>query len=317
MFCDIVFSNENEKLISWLEGLEETCKKRIFENRTKWFENDLEEHDIENYLTSPYKIFKSGKQYVMRVNVPTIMEKCELKIYDENEAEVQPEELKENTSIVTILEFKGIRCSVRSFQFEIETKQMLVVAPMKLFEKCMIHVAGTAAPQQSLITDNSKQTTLISQLAPETNLERIEDTSTNQNIKHNEMDLPEIPSRHMAYEPQELLIKQEESVIVNLGSDKELVSDKELGSDKELVEIDFDLDQLETKDTVHLKKRDDVYYKMYKDAKRKAREAKILALSNYLEAKRIKTTYLLDDDISDEEDDENMEEEMNQLSSQM
>ncbi len=59
---------------------------------------------------------------------------------------------------------------------------------------------------------------------------------------------------------------------------------------------------------VQLKKRDDVYYKMYKEAKQKAREAKMIALSNYLEAKRIKMTYLLNDEVSDESDLEDLEE---------
>ena len=43
---------------------------------------------------------------------------------------------------------------------------------------------------------------------------------------------------------------------------------------------------------------------MYKDAKKKAREAKLLALSNYLEAKRIKDTYMLEDNSDDENEED-------------
>jgi hypothetical protein len=73
-------------------------------------------------------------------------------------------------------------------------------------------------------------------------------------------------------------------------------------NETELCEIDLDLDKIESNETVQLKKRNDVYYKMYKDAKQKAREAKMIALSNYLEAKRIKNTYLLEDSSEDESD---------------
>jgi hypothetical protein len=59
--------------------------------------------------------------------------------------------------------------------------------------------------------------------------------------------------------------------------------------------VDFPIDQLDDTPAVQLKPRNDVYYKMYKDAKEKAREAKQIAISNYLEAKRIKNTYLFDD----------------------
>ena len=291
MFCDIVFSHENERLIGWLEGLEETCKSRIFQNRAKWFENDLDEHDIENYLTSPYKIIKSGKQYVMRVNVPMIMDKCELKVYDENELEVPTDDLKENTNVVTILEFKGIRCSVRSFQFEIELKQMLVVAPVKLFEKCMIHVDKPPVTSTSAVTHASTVTH-----APV-----VEHTSA----------------------VVEDIVEHTSSVIAEkCDMEGDTMNDGEpilLDNSYELVEVDdFDLDGVEHVETVQLRKRDDVYYKMYKDAKRKAKEAKILALSNYLEAKRIKSTYLLNDEISDDEnDDGELEEEMKQLSAQL
>ena len=59
-------------------------------------------------------------------------------------------------------------------------------------------------------------------------------------------------------------------------------------------EVEFDLAELEGVETIHLTDPNEVYFKMYKDARRKMKEAKIIALSNYLEAKRIKTTYLAD-----------------------
>jgi hypothetical protein len=45
---------------------------------------------------------------------------------------------------------------------------------------------------------------------------------------------------------------------------------------------------------------------MYKDAKKKAKMARDIALTSYLEAKRIKNTYLLEQEMNsdDEEDDD-------------
>jgi hypothetical protein len=57
-------------------------------------------------------------------------------------------------------------------------------------------------------------------------------------------------------------------------------------------------------ETVSLKKRNDVYYEMYKEARQKAKVARDLALSAYLEAKRIKNTYMLDDIIDSSDDDD-------------
>lgn len=60
LFCDLVFSMENGYFLTWLEKIEEIAKQKIFENRAVWFETELDEHDIENSLVSPYKMYKSG-----------------------------------------------------------------------------------------------------------------------------------------------------------------------------------------------------------------------------------------------------------------
>ena len=55
-----------------------------------------------------------------------------------------------------------------------------------------------------------------------------------------------------------------------------------------------------------MKKPNEVYYDLFNKAKSKAREAKKLAIQSYLEAKKIKETYLLEDvDLSEEEDEDN------------
>lgn len=61
-----------------------------------------------------------------------------LKIYDENENIVDSETLKENENVITILEIQGIRCSPRMFQIDMEMKQLLILKPVDLFEKCIL-----------------------------------------------------------------------------------------------------------------------------------------------------------------------------------
>ena len=50
-----------------------------------------------------------------------------------------------------------------------------------------------------------------------------------------------------------------------------------------------------------MKKPNDVYYDMYREARRKAKMARNVALSAYLEAKKIKNMYMLDE-INDNDD---------------
>jgi hypothetical protein len=63
----------------------------------------------------------------------------------------------------------------------------------------------------------------------------------------------------------------------------------------------LNLDKVPEDEKIHIKQRNDIYYQMYREAKRKAKLARDLALSSYLEAKRIKNTYMLDN-IKDSDD---------------
>ena len=109
MYCDLMFTNENEGFIRWMENLENYIYKAIYANREKWFETDLELDDIENSFTPPLKLYKSGKFYIARTNVPMLLGKCVLKIYNEKREEVDIEKIGENTNVITILEIQGIK----------------------------------------------------------------------------------------------------------------------------------------------------------------------------------------------------------------
>ena len=66
IYCDLMFSNENESFIQWMENLESEIQHRIYAKRNVWFHSDLELCDIESAFTSPMRIYKSGKYYLVR-----------------------------------------------------------------------------------------------------------------------------------------------------------------------------------------------------------------------------------------------------------
>jgi len=53
------------------------------------------------------------------------------------------ESIDDKTNITTILEIQGIKCSTRCFQIELELKQMMVMNPDDLFQKCIIKGSGS------------------------------------------------------------------------------------------------------------------------------------------------------------------------------
>ena len=69
VYADLMFDNNDTVFINWIENLESKCQELVYLKRESWFETKLEKDDIETAFTSPFKIFKSGKFYLLRVNV--------------------------------------------------------------------------------------------------------------------------------------------------------------------------------------------------------------------------------------------------------
>jgi hypothetical protein len=94
----------------------------------------------------------------------------------------------------------------------------------------------------------------------------------------------------------------------------QLMNDIELIDKIQSIDESYDLKEIqdfspESLETFTLKKPNEVYFQLYKDAKTKAKQAKKSAILAYLEAKQIKKTYLLDNlNDSDSEFDEEIEE---------
>ena len=323
-YCDFIFSQENDSFIRWIENLEKIAQDKIYENRAQWFESDLEKEDIENYFTSTLKIYKSGKNYILRTLLPTPQQqqKDNFKIYDENENEIQFESITENMQIMCVLEVQGIRCSSSSFQIDMLVKQMMVLQPVNLFEKCILrNTTQSETPRQkpsTLTNDNATLTNDNATLANDNEtLANDNATLANDNAtlaNDNETIL-------LASEEKKTIIKmknEESEKKMNLEEMEEPPTDtiakpitnevkKEPYSQDEMCEVDFDINDMDDKDAITIKQRKEMYYEMYVEARRKAKIARDLALSAYLEARRIKNTYMLED-ILDESDESDMDE---------
>ena len=404
-YCDMLFTNENESFIRWIEELENYSQKYIYNNRSKWFESDLEMNDIENSFTPTLKLYKSGKFYIVRTIVPTRLGKCILKIFNENEMDLPIESIQESTNVITIWEIQGIKCSSRSFQIDIEIKQMMVLQPSKMFERCIIGkqpvMLVSHETQETLEADSSRimvgsetmsnvaedpiTTTMsavvvseaalnisentrgirtenednrayeiqpnnvdqdgrvgtrvrasylhsdptgshglqtmfgrISNNIPENdvgvcrNIDNYTDIVSSTQCENNESTL-NIPSINVTdinipggieddVSEEEDEESQEEYPVefINIeesipGASLETIPRSSGSYGLEMVDLDINLKDTLEESEIQLKTRNDVYYDIYMDAKKKAEEARNLAISAYLEAKRIKDLYMIHD----------------------
>ena len=120
-YCDLMFDKNSEELIHWFENLEEKCQQLIFERRDTWFQNSLEESDIETAFSSTIRIYKSGKFYLLRTNIKNDHNNLPaIKIYNEKETAVTMNDINSETDIISILEIQGIKFTSRNFQIDIE-----------------------------------------------------------------------------------------------------------------------------------------------------------------------------------------------------
>ena len=296
-YCDLMFDKNSEGIINWFENLEERCQKLIFERRDTWFQNSLEENDIESAFNSTIRVYKSGKYYLVRTNIKNNHNNTpSIKIYNEKETPMTMEEINNETNIISILEIQGIKFTSRNFQIEIELKQIMVLDNEPLFDNCLIKTSKNSHVkplEEDPKTDELKieNIKLDDNKIDDNNLEEFTIEGIKQEDILDDLEPIDILAEHATIvEPVE---NDEENITLDLDFE-DLNEDIEENSDelKEVNNVGLSLEN--SLETMQLKKPNQVYFELYKEARKKAKEAKRCAILAYLEAKNIKKTYMLD-----------------------
>lgn len=398
-YCDMMFDNGNEEFITWIEKLESKCQKMVHERSNDWFDSALELTDIESAFNSSLKLYKSGKNYLLRGHVKSHAKTQAplIKIYNEDENVLTMADINTDTHIVGIIEVIGIKFTERNFQIEYDMKQVMTLAPVEeIFESCMIKKTTNSSSSSSstkilntkdkpisniekadvvfvspdiLSTGKNDKTLASPKLAEEEEEEEsvssdlLEQLSDNifQNIDK-DCDKESIVEKNtrinaMQTQPQTRVdnstlhdsqthspLRNNLTTVVNRSpkggttgenpaqveacgrvpmdyrkyTEDNIILDIEDLNAKELVESIEEEDPDELKEvnitklnknipleTIALKKPNEVYYEIYKEARKKAKEAKKSAVIAYLEARNIKKTYMLDDIDSSDNDSDN------------
>ena len=303
-YCDLMYDKNAETLINWFENLEEKCRKLIYEKKSDWFQGSLEENDIEAAFNSTIRVYKSGKYYLVRTSIKNNNNGLpEVKIYDENENVLTIEDVKTETNIISILEIEGIKFTSRNFQIEINLKQSIVLSLEPDFTSCLIKpnkkqeqkfefmpLEITSAILQDNPLEDIKKTVIETSLEETNSI--IKEEQPFESLEEIEHETKEEPaSNEITLEFEEL----DENIENNVDEIRELNNN------------DFNLES--NLEAIQLKKPNEVYYELYREARKKAKMAKKNAIIAYLEAKNIKKTYLIENlDDSDSEFDAEIDE---------
>ena len=348
-YCDLMFDKNAETLINWFENLEERCQKIIFEKREAWFQNNLEESDVESAFNSTIRVYKSGKYYLVRTNIKNNHNNLPaIKIYSEKEIPLTMDDVNTETNIISILEIQGIKFTSRNFQIEIELKQVMVLDDEPIFESCLIK---TNKVKSSVADFSQKDTNSLEDIKFD-ELNEITGSNTN-NITSDTVDTSDMKNLDdfvnlgpieplesiESFKPVDTIDKivttsPTKSEINNLEELKDVEASEilqkddpisldieDLNIDKDIEENKCNLEELDNLDlnlennleTMKLKKPNQVYFELYKEARNKAKLAKKNALLAYLEAKNIKKTYMLEN-FNDSDSDSDIDAEIDEVS---
>jgi hypothetical protein len=319
IYVDLMFDNNDTVFINWIENLEAKCQELIFSKGDNWFQTKLDKDDIETAFTSPFKIYKSGKFYLLRVNV-----KPNIKIFNDDTKIINLEDLTADKTLISIIEIQGIKFSSRNFQIEIELKQSMVVSPDPFLDACFIK-----KPNKKQNSADEEEVDLDESINDSDNL--FATPLTKQKIEtpiiesFSNIDIDKKTEMNTAINS-----KTSGSPIVNTNIQLGDITDLDLNSDSNSDNIILEIEDLSVEpvkiddinilkevdpssslednlESFTLKKPNQVYYEIYKKAREKAKAAKKEAILAFLEAKNIKKTYMLDDiDESDEDEDEDL-----------
>jgi hypothetical protein len=272
--CELMFDSQCADTIHWFERLEETCQKLLFEKNDQWFQNSLEENDVQTAFIPVIRIFKSGKFYLVRCNIKlTTDDQPMVKIYNENKQAMLSTDITNETNIMALLEIQGIKFTTRSFQLEIEMKQIMVLNDDTFFENCLINPSFERTGLNKII-ENKKT-----------------DFEENKSFKEFNKDVEKIKEIEKNINKD----KEIEKKVVEKEELTSVLDVDDLADIDELKEVDtLNIDEEHVEESVILKQPKEVYLELYKKAREKAKAMKREMILSFLEAKHIKESYMID-----------------------
>ena len=312
-YLDLMFERaNNDDLMRWTEQLEYTCQDIIDSKKDLWFQTELTRDDIESMMTQVTRLYQSGKYMLMRVFVDTLKNNSKCIAYDENEIGFDLELLEANKPVIPLIMIEGVKFSTRSFEISLKLVQVMVMGKTEKKSTCLIK-----KKQQEVIVeeDSSLENSIV--LPMEEPVPVIEEPPVAPPpVAPQVLAKPVLAKPVLAKPPvaPQVLAKPPvaptplaKPVLAKPPVAPTPVAQPPVAPvKKEIEEVNIDYAEVET-DSISLKKPNDVYYELYKKAREKAKECRIAAIEAYLEAKQIKTKYMLfDEDDSDELSDDDI-----------
>ena len=307
IYCDLILTNDNDKFIQFLQDLEKSVQTLIYEKRNIWFHNDMEMENIEYFFNPIVRTWK--KNFLVRTYIQQpkhIKSAKSLQIYDENENRLTIQDVKKSNKVIAILEGLGIKFTSSSFHLELCLRQAMILEDKPLFQKCLIQMQNPIQDEKITLQEDKGEDKKTEQPA-DIKTEPPADIKTEQpaDIKTEPPADAELETDENNSESDTDPDEKEDVKLFKATPQKDNTVDnkvKHLEQTKELCEIKVDISG-NVEDAMQLKTPISVYREIYKKAKEKAKMARRLAIQAFLEAKKIKNTFLVGE-VEESDDDE-------------
>ena len=296
IYTDLQLTFDDSVFINWVENMEERIRDLIYEKRNIWFNNEPDREEIEYNWNSCLRTYKQKFQ-LLRVYVPKIKnsDQEQIQIWDEEQNTLNLDDIQSKNKLINIIEITGLKFTNQSFHLDFLLRQVMVFKEKKTFDKCLISLNNKKLEKE----DNEEK-------EDDENIAGLENSETEDNLAK-DLEKKDLEKKDLQQNMARKILlwwrKKRKNKKASKDLEKTIKIPIHIKPLEQINEVDITIPV--ENEIMNLKKPEDVYLNIYKTAKKKAKEAKAIAIKAYLEAKRIKKIYLLDEiDSTDSESDE-------------
>ena len=338
IYCDLQFDADDDTVREFFGKLEDHIKNLIFDKKDLWFHTDMDMDTIDYHWQQILRPYKSSK-LLLRCNIKKpsrsrVTSQPSIQVYDEDETLLTIDDIVKGKLVMGLLHLNGLKFTSQSFSLDFYLEQAMLLKDRVASNRCRIQIDSSFKKTPISTNDNSPTLSSTSEEVGDDDTDRYNDedggSTNNIGIGISPAELSITPKQD-ANEEEMSTVKSEEDLEDNIAS-LDPTSDTKvdqigivvndlaenyndsLEKTNQLNEVILDVPQ--DNDPVKLKKPNEVYMEIYKEVRRRAKMARKKAIEAYLEVKRIKSLYMLEEiEDSEDEDDilDNLEEDEPEL----
>jgi hypothetical protein len=141
VYCDLLFTGEDDEFIVWVQALEERIKDLIYENKSAWFHTEPDREEINYNWNESIRSFKRTN-FLLRTTIDKDkMENAnEFSIWDEDENQLSLSDIDDKSELINVIEIVGVKFTSQSFNLIIKLRQVMLIKPKNYFNKCLIKI---------------------------------------------------------------------------------------------------------------------------------------------------------------------------------